>query len=286
MGDHIRIISADSHVTIPKERVYAHLPAKLREKVESAEAAYSAAMLEAKGLKVVEDLLTYAPFRYEDRSNVKTIRDLAPGEMATVLAEQAAAESWPYVTFLDHLLEEEASTRLERAVAMRTNLARFPFLKTLDQFDFGFQPSLDERQLRDLASLRFVAHAENLIFLGPPGVGKTHLAVAVGLAVIAQGQHVHVLSAGELTTLTAEQMPARLQALCKPKSWAAAAPSGVVACVTAPMRKAMPVSTSESTPRAPSTTSRSLPVNALTRRLRTMGSPGNGSSSSWIWVAS
>lgn len=133
------------------------------------------------------------------------------------LAAQAAAEDWPYVTVLDRLLDAAAATRLARTVEMRTKLARFPFLKTLDQFDFGFQPSLDERQLRDLATLRFVAHAENLVFLGPPGVGKTHLAIALGLAAIAQGQHVHFLSAGELTTLTAEQMPARLVALCKPK---------------------------------------------------------------------
>jgi DNA replication protein DnaC len=133
------------------------------------------------------------------------------------LAETAAQEEWPYVAFLDRLLEEEVATRLARAVEMRTKLARFPFLKTVDQFDFSFQPSIDERRLRDLASLRFVAHAENLVFLGPPGVGKTHLAIALGLAAIAQGQHVHFLAAGELTVLTPEQMPGRLAALCKPK---------------------------------------------------------------------
>ena len=64
---------------------------------------------------------------------------------------------------------------------------------------------------------RFIANAENVVFLGPPGVGKTHLAIALGLAAIAQGQHVHFLSAGELTHLLPEQMPARLAALCKPK---------------------------------------------------------------------
>jgi DNA replication protein DnaC len=133
------------------------------------------------------------------------------------LAEEAAAGEWPYLGFLDRLLDEEVATRLARAVEMRTKLARFPFLKTLDQFDFGFQPSIDERQLRDLATLRFVAHGENVILLGPPGVGKTHLAVALGLAAIAQGQHVHFLSAGELTAMPPEQMPARLSALCKPK---------------------------------------------------------------------
>ncbi len=133
------------------------------------------------------------------------------------LAAEAAAGEWPYIAFLERLLEEEVATRLARAVEMRTKLARFPFLKTLDQFDFGFQPSVDERQLRDLATLRFVANGENVVLLGPPGVGKTHLAIALGLAAIAQGQHVHFLSAGELTTLTPDQYSRRMAALCRPK---------------------------------------------------------------------
>jgi DNA replication protein DnaC len=133
------------------------------------------------------------------------------------LAEQAAREQLAYTTFLERLLEEEVATRLARTVEMRTKLARFPFLKTLDQFDFGFQPSIDERLVRELATLRFLANAENVILLGPPGVGKTHLAIALGLAAIAQGQHVHFLAAAELTALPPEQMPARLLALTKPK---------------------------------------------------------------------
>jgi|SRR6476620_3810953 len=132
-------------------------------------------------------------------------------------AEEAAQTELPYIDFLDRLLEEEVGIRLARSVEMRTKLARFPFLKTLDQFDFGFQPSVDERLVRDLATLRFLANAENVLLLGPPGVGKTHLAIALGLAAIAQGQHVHFLSAGELTTLAPEQMPQRLMTLCKPK---------------------------------------------------------------------
>jgi len=133
------------------------------------------------------------------------------------VAEDAAKQEVPYVEFLDKLLEEEVAIRLARTVEMRTKLARFPFIKTMDQFDFSFQPSIDERLVSELATLRFIANAENVVFLGPPGVGKTHLAIALGLAAIAQGQHVHFLSAGELTHLLPEQMPARLAALCKPK---------------------------------------------------------------------
>jgi len=133
------------------------------------------------------------------------------------VAEDAAKGEVPYVEFLDKLLEEEVAIRLVRTVEMRTKLARFPFIKTMDQFDFSFQPSIDERLVKELATLRFIANAENVMFLGPPGVGKTHLAIALGLAAIAQGQHVYFLSASELTHLLPEQMPARLAALCKPK---------------------------------------------------------------------
>jgi DNA replication protein DnaC len=90
------------------------------------------------------------------------------------IAEQASKASWSYVEFLDRLLEAEIAARSERDIAMKTKLARFPFAKTLDQFDFAFQPSVDERQVNELATLRFVAQAENLLVLGPPGTGKPH----------------------------------------------------------------------------------------------------------------
>lgn len=68
-------------------------------------------------------------------------------------------------------------------------MAHLPYHKTLDQFEFSFQPSIDERRIRDLSILRFVEHQENLIFLGPPGVGKTNLAVALALETIKQAVH-------------------------------------------------------------------------------------------------
>ena len=96
------------------------------------------------------------------------------------LTAQAATDNWSSLEFLDHLTQAEVTARFERDVQRKLRLAHLPFFKTLDQFDFAFQPSVNERQLRDLASLRFVANAENVLFLGPPGVGKTHLAVSLG----------------------------------------------------------------------------------------------------------
>src|SRR5216110_27648 len=96
------------------------------------------------------------------------------------LAEEAAKESWTYVEFLDRVLDVEVSARVERDVTMKTRLARFPFVKTLDQFDFSFQPALNEVQIRELAAARFVAHGENILFLGPPGVGKRISRSALG----------------------------------------------------------------------------------------------------------
>lgn len=101
-------------------------------------------------------------------------------------AEEASKHNISYLEFLDKLLQEELAAKWDRYIRTRTRLANLPFHKTLDQFDFRFQPSIDERRIRDLATLRFIEHQENLIFLGPPGVGKTHLAVALALEAIKQ----------------------------------------------------------------------------------------------------
>ncbi len=93
-------------------------------------------------------------------------------ECLDAMAEQAAKHEWSYLDFLDHILEAEVSARSERDIAMKTKLAHFPFMKTLDQFEFAFQPSISERQVHELATLRFIANGENILLLGPPGVGK------------------------------------------------------------------------------------------------------------------
>jgi DNA replication protein DnaC len=99
----------------------------------------------------------------------------------TTLLEQAAKRELGYADFLDELLGLEIRSKAEKHLAMRVAMARFPFHKTLDGFDFKFQPSIDPKVVKELAGGRFIEGGENVLLLGPPGVGKTHLAVAIGL---------------------------------------------------------------------------------------------------------
>lgn len=95
--------------------------------------------------------------------------------------EQAIHEKTNIVEILDHILSEEAQAKKKRAVDNQIQMSGFPFRKTIDMFDFSFQPSIDQSQIMELATMRFVENKENLVFLGTPGVGKTHLAVALGM---------------------------------------------------------------------------------------------------------
>src|SRR5260370_16045532 len=114
------------------------------------------------------------------------------------LSEQAAQKDLPYCDFLEQVLESEANVRQERNIKVRTQLAGFPDLKRLEQFDFKFPASIDEKKIRELASLRFLERHENAVFLGPPGVGKTHLAVSLGMEAIRQGFSVYFVSLPDL----------------------------------------------------------------------------------------
>jgi DNA replication protein DnaC len=116
------------------------------------------------------------------------------------LLEQAAKSEPSYADFLDELLGCEVNARRARYLRARLQLAHLPFVKTFEQFDFGFQPSIDERQIRELRSLRFVHEASNVILLGPPGVGKTHLSVALAEAAIQAGFGSYFITAHDLVT--------------------------------------------------------------------------------------
>lgn len=138
------------------------------------------------------------------------------------LAEEAGKKDWTYVDYLEQLLEAEAALRQERTVAVKIQMASFPFQKTLNQFEYSFQPGLDRKLIKTLSTLKFVDERENVLFLGPPGVGKTHLAIALGLEAIKAGHTVYFTTAQELMASLAQaqakgQLESRMRSLLKPK---------------------------------------------------------------------
>lgn len=137
------------------------------------------------------------------------------------LAEAARKEP-TYLDFLDGLLRDEMDSKQRKRIAMGMQIAHFPAVKTLDDFEFEFQPSLDQRLVRELATSRFVANAENVLLFGPPGVGKTHLAIALGRAAVEHGHSVLFVTAAALLGALARaeadgQLNDRLAFFAKPK---------------------------------------------------------------------
>ena len=118
--------------------------------------------------------------------------------------------------------EREIARRHQRRIDMGFGLARFPFVRDLAGFDFSAQPSIDKAQIRELATGRFIANGEAVLFLGPPGVGKTHLAVAVGREAIVAGYSVLFTPATTLVAQLAKahadgRLEERLTHYAKPK---------------------------------------------------------------------
>jgi DNA replication protein DnaC len=116
------------------------------------------------------------------------------------VCEHAASRDLDYKSFLAQALETEWQGRFRRGIEARLRQSRFPWIKTLEQFDFDFQPSLDRRQVRELAGLSFVERTQNVVILGPPGVGKTHLAVALGVKAVEAGYSALFLTLETLMT--------------------------------------------------------------------------------------
>lgn len=135
---------------------------------------------------------------------LKRLRLPAIGRHYQELARQAAQGNLSYEAFLLALVEIEAQQREENAHQKRLRMARFPVLKSLDQFDFTALPSLNKARVLDLAQGGYLEKRENLLLMGNSGTGKTHLATALGLLACQQGKKVRFLTAAGLINQLAE----------------------------------------------------------------------------------
>ena len=145
----------------------------------------------------------------------------ARGQLDQV-AQQAAAASWSYSHFLGRLLEPELAARRQRVIDTCLHFSGLPWMKRVSDFDFSFQPSIDRTLIEELATGRFMSEGRNVIFQGPPGVGKTHLAIALGLACSESGHRLLFLTALDLVrrmklAFAQNRMPHFMKMLTTPK---------------------------------------------------------------------
>ena len=119
-------------------------------------------------------------------------------EVFATLATEAKEGGWSHVEYLAKVMAEQAAATVNRRLAGRLRYARFPGRRTLEDFDFDFQPTVDRKLVEDLATCRFVAEGRPLLFLGQPGCGKTHLAVALATKAVEAGYRGYFTTADEM----------------------------------------------------------------------------------------
>ena len=123
---------------------------------------------------------------------------LGPQGLEEVILE-AGRRRWSYGRFLEEVLSRELALRAEKREGMLLRLARFPQIKTLEGFDLSHLPDLDPKVLAELGELGFLKRRENVLIQGPPGIGKTHLALALGLKAVKGGHKTYFTTLEEMT---------------------------------------------------------------------------------------
>jgi DNA replication protein DnaC len=127
------------------------------------------------------------------RLRLPRIRDILQG-----VIKGAEDQGKSYLSFLDDLLEEEVAQKEQRRIEIAIKISGLPFIKSIDEFDFTFQPKLNRQKVMSLFDLTFIRQNGNIIFLGPPGVGKTHLAVSLALKACQAGISIYFTNMEDL----------------------------------------------------------------------------------------
>jgi len=147
--------------------------------------------------------------------SLKTVSSIFEDE-----AQKALKTKISYTDYLKRLIEEEIVNKTDRSIQAKIRKAKFPQLKTLEMFEFSFQPSVDAKYINELSHLAFMEKAENIVFLGPPGVGKSHLAIALGIKACFARKRVIFTSAADLAddlmvAYTTRTLADKLTTLCR-----------------------------------------------------------------------
>lgn len=115
---------------------------------------------------------------------LKSIRLSAMAQKLPIRLQEATANELPYLDFIKNLIDDELTIRKDRLLNRRLKQAQIPYLRTIEDFDFSFNPSINNQQIKQLVSSAFIAKNENILLIGPPGVGKIHLTVVFGINAI------------------------------------------------------------------------------------------------------
>ena len=130
--------------------------------------------------------------------NLSRLRLPCIREILQRVTQSCEKQGKSYLSFLDELLEEEVAQKEQRRIETALKISGLPFIKSIDEFDFTFHPKLDRQQVMSLFDLTFIRQNGNVIFLGPPGVGKTHLAVSLALKACQAGLSIYFTTMDDL----------------------------------------------------------------------------------------
>jgi DNA replication protein DnaC len=128
------------------------------------------------------------------RDNLSRLKLTRATEVLETIVDTAEQEQSSYLTFLDHLLEEEVAAKEQRRIQTAMKTAGLPAAKTIEEYDFAFHPHLNKQEVMALFDLEFIRNQENVLFLGPPGVGKTHLAISLATKACYHGFKVYFMT--------------------------------------------------------------------------------------------